>query len=63
MVQKTTFRPLGKLTFDTDASKEDFGAVLSQIYDDEEKVIEDFGKVLTKTERNYCATRKEVLTA
>lgn len=29
--------------------------------DDEEKVIEYYSKVLSKPERSYCVTRKELL--
>lgn len=51
----------GKFILDTDASKVGIGAVLSQVQDGEEKVIEYYSKVLTKPERNYCVTRKELL--
>ena len=37
------------------------GAVLSQIQDGEEKVISYFSKCLSRTERKYCTTRKELL--
>ena len=46
---------------DTDASNIGIGAVLSQVQDKEEKVIEYFSSVLSKPEKNYCATRKELL--
>ena len=46
---------------DTDASSVVIGAVLSQVQDKEEKVIEYFSSVLSKPEKNYCATRKELL--
>ena len=37
------------------------GAVLSQVPDKEEKAIEYFSSVLSKPEKNYCATKKELL--
>ena len=46
---------------DKDASNIGIGAVLSQVQDKEEKVIEYFSRVLSKPEKNYCATRKELL--
>ena len=47
--------------FHTDASGSRIGAVLSQIQDQEEKVITCCSRSLTKSERNYCMTRKEPL--
>ncbi|GFX73302.1 retrovirus-related Pol polyprotein from transposon opus [Trichonephila clavipes] len=46
---------------DTDASHESIGAVLSQEIDGQERVITYFSKCLSKPERNYCMTRKELL--
>ncbi|KAF8778942.1 Transposon Ty3-G Gag-Pol polyprotein like [Argiope bruennichi] len=46
---------------DTDASHECIRAVLSQEIDGQERVIEYFSKCLSKQERNYCVTRKELL--
>ena len=46
---------------DTDASSFGIGAVLSQIQDDQERVIAYFSKSLSKAERNYCVTRRELL--
>ncbi|KAF8786416.1 Retrovirus-related Pol polyprotein like [Argiope bruennichi] len=46
---------------DTDASHESIGAVLSQEIDGQEHVITYFSKCLSKQERNYCVTRKELL--
>ncbi|KAF8781568.1 Retrovirus-related Pol polyprotein like [Argiope bruennichi] len=46
---------------DMDASHECIGAVLSQEVDGQERVIAYFSKCLSKQERNYCVTRKELL--
>ena len=47
---------------DTDASDVGIGAVLSQIHQDgSEHVICYASRILTKPERNYCVTRKELL--
>ena len=51
----------GMFVLDTDASSEGIGAVLSQIQDDKEKVIAYASKTLSKAERNYCITRRELL--
>ncbi|KAJ3641514.1 hypothetical protein Zmor_028019 [Zophobas morio] len=54
-------RDKGMFVLDTDASNSGIGAVLPQIQDGEERVIEYFSKLHSKPERNYCATRKELL--
>ncbi|GFX01296.1 retrovirus-related Pol polyprotein from transposon 17.6 [Trichonephila clavipes] len=46
---------------DKDASHESIGAVLSQEINGQEPVIANFSKCLSKPERNYCVTRKELL--
>ena len=46
---------------DTDASNEGIGAVLSQVEDGKEIVIAYASRVLTKAERAYCITRRELL--
>ncbi|GFY26680.1 retrovirus-related Pol polyprotein from transposon 412 [Trichonephila clavipes] len=46
---------------DTDASNESVGAVLSQEIDGQERVVAYWRKCLSKPERNYCVTRKELL--
>lgn len=51
----------GEFVLDTDASNHGIGAVLSQVQDGLERVIAYFSRVLTKTEKNYCVTRRELL--
>ena len=46
---------------DTDASNLSIGAVLSQKINDEERPIAYASRTLTKAERQYCVTRKELL--
>ena len=47
---------------DTDASDDGIGAVLSQVQDDgTEHVIAYASRILTKPERRYCVTRRELL--
>ena len=46
---------------DTDASDQAIGAVLSQIIDGQERVIAYASRTLTKSERRFCVTRKELL--
>jgi dUTPase len=51
----------GNFILDTDASYDGLGAVLSQEQEGTERVIGYFSRTLTKAERNYCVTRKELL--
>lgn len=46
---------------DTDASDSGLHAVVSQLQDDQEKVICYYSQSLSKPERQYCVTRKELL--
>merc|ERR1711893_445229 len=46
---------------DTDASDVAMGAVLSQVQNGQERVIAYGSKALSKEERNYCVTRRELL--
>lgn len=54
--------PTKKFILDTDCSNIAMGAVLSQEDDAGERVVACFSKTLSKTEQNYCVTRKELLT-
>ena len=51
-----------EFVLDTDASNFALGAVLSQVQNDgSERVIAYGSRLMTKTERRYCATRRELL--
>ena len=52
---------VGTYILDTDACDTGIGAVLNQVQCDEERVIAYASKSLTKPERKYCVTRKELL--
>ena len=47
--------------FDTDASNVGIGAVLSQVHQGHERVIAYYSRALSKTECNYCTTRRGLL--
>ena len=53
--------PTDMFVLDTDASDLALGAELLQIQDGEEKVVAYGSCVLTKEQRKYCVTRKELL--
>jgi hypothetical protein len=46
---------------DTDASLTGIGAVLSQVVEGKEMVLGYWSRSLSKEERNYCVTRRELL--
>jgi len=50
----------GQYILDTDASNTGIGGVLSQIQDGEEKVVAYGSKTLSKSQRDYCTTYKEL---
>lgn len=54
-------QPDQQFIVDTDACNFGLGGVLSQKIGDEEYVIAYHSRTLTKSERNYCVTRKELL--
>lgn len=51
----------GQFVLDTDASNTAVGAVLSQMINGQERVIAYGSHALSKSEKNYCTTRKELL--
>ena len=53
--------PQCEFIVDTDASNYGIGAVLSQVQDGQERVIAYGSRSLTKEERRYCVTRREML--
>ena len=55
--------PGAPLILDTDASKFGIGGVISQLDNGVERVISFASRSLSKAERNYCVTRKELLAA
>lgn len=50
-----------EFVLDTDASQTGIGAVLSQVDGEEEYVLAYFSRLLSKAERRYCTTRRELL--
>ncbi|GFT72385.1 retrovirus-related Pol polyprotein from transposon 412 [Trichonephila clavipes] len=55
------YHEIGKqFMLDTDANHESIAAVLSQEIDGQERVSAYFSKCLSRPERNYCVTRKEL---
>ncbi|KAG7454924.1 hypothetical protein JOB18_033421, partial [Solea senegalensis] len=50
--------PALPFVLDTDASNVGLGAVLSQVGPDGEKVVAYFSRILNKSERRYCVTRR-----
>ena len=51
----------GIMILDCDASLISSGAVLSQIQDGQERVLAYYRSAFSKEQRNYCATRRELL--
>ncbi|XP_055714233.1 uncharacterized protein LOC129808478 [Phlebotomus papatasi] len=51
----------GEYVLDCDTSAVGVGAVLQQVQDGTEKVIAYYSQALSGPERNYCATRRELL--
>ena len=56
-------RVSGLFIVDTDASNTGIGGVLSQVQENEERVIWYASKKLSRAQRQYCVTRRELLAA
>ncbi|CAC5376181.1 unnamed protein product [Mytilus coruscus] len=50
-----------KFILDTDASGFGIGTVLSQVHENGERVVAYYSKSFSKTERQYCVTRRELV--
>ena len=46
---------------DTDSSDVSYGSVISQVIEGTERPIAYFSRVMTQSQQNYCATRRELL--
>ena len=53
--------PEGRFILDTDASNESIGAALSQVQDGKEVPLAFASNSLSKAQRNYCTTKRELL--
>ena len=53
--------PDAPLILDTDASNQAVGAVLSQLQDGQEQVIAYYSQTLSRPQKQYCITRRELL--
>ena len=51
----------GQFILDTDASNTGLGGALSQIQDGDERAVAFASKSLSRSQRNYCATNRELL--
>ena len=54
-------RPGEKFFFDTYTNNVGIGGVLSQVQDGNKRVVAYFSKTLSKAQRIYCATRRELM--
>ena len=54
-------REEGNFILDTDASARRHGGILHQVQDGEERVLAYGSKKLSRQQRNYCVTRRELL--
>jgi len=61
MVTLANLQPDQTFVLDTDASDVALGAILSTTVDGVERPITFFSRVMNSAQRNYCATRRELL--
>lgn len=55
------YDPDADLVLETDCSLHGAGSILFQVVDGQERVVAYYSKLLSKTQRNYCATKRELL--
>jgi hypothetical protein len=55
------YDPEAELILETDCSQHGLGAILFQVVEGQERVVAYYSKLLSKTQANYCATKKELL--
>ena len=55
------YDPEADLILETDCSVHGAGSILFQVVDGQERVVAYYSKLLNKAQRNYCATKRELL--
>ncbi len=55
------YDPEAELILETDCSLHGCGSILFQVVDGQERIVAYYSKLLSKSQRNYCATKRELL--